>query len=48
MSNNFHLGFTKVVYGMLYVYLLVYQQYLLVNEIGPHIKEILLLDAKVV
>ena len=32
MSNHFYLGFTKVVYGMLY--LLVYQ-YSLVNEIGP-------------
>ena len=42
MSNHAHLGFTKVVYGMLY--LIVYHQYSLVNEIGPHINEILLLD----
>ena len=35
MSNHFYLGFTKVVYGMLY--LIVYHQYSLVNEIGsPH------------
>ena len=33
ISNYFYLGFTKVVYGMLY--LLVYHQYSLVNEIGP-------------
>ena len=33
MSNHFYLGSTKVVYGTLY--LLVYHQYSLVNEIGP-------------
>ena len=33
VSNHFSLGFTKVVYGPLY--LLVYHQYSLVNEIGP-------------
>ena len=33
MSNHFYLGSTKVVYRMLY--LLVYHQYSLVNEIGP-------------
>ena len=33
MSNHFYLGFTKVVYGMLY--LIVYHQYSLVNQIGP-------------
>ena len=33
MSNHFYLGFTKVVYGMLYF--LVYHQCSLVNEIGP-------------
>ena len=32
-----YLGFTKVVYGMLY--LLVYHQYSLVNEIGPPHKQ---------
>ena len=37
MSNHFYLGFTKVVYGMLS--LLVYHQYSLVNEIGPHINK---------
>ena len=35
MSNHVLLGFTKVVYGMLYLF--VYHQYSLVNEIGaPH------------
>ena len=33
MSNHFCLGFTKVVYGMLY--LPGYHQYSLVDEIGP-------------
>ena len=37
-----HLGFTKVLYGILF--LLVYHQYSLVNEIGPHINERLLPD----
>ena len=41
VSNHFCLGFTKVVSSL---YLLVYHQYSLVNEIGPPKSEIFLLD----